>query len=113
MTKYDLDRKHAEIIASAPLPEGHSRLGETATRRLLEMLESDVLTYMKACGWHHSDLRTGEVLDELPYFGAVLDRQVIPGTRDPKDDDISWYGRITNPGAQAVAATLRKQLGDL
>ncbi|MCY3877545.1 MAG: type II CRISPR RNA-guided endonuclease Cas9 [Rhodobacteraceae bacterium] len=111
MTKYELDRKHAETIASAPLPEGYSRLGETATRRVLEMLESDVLTYseaVKACGWHHSDLRTGEVLDELPYYGAVLDRHVIPGTKDPKDDDITRYGRIANPTVHIGLNQLRR-----
>ena len=100
VARFDLDRRHAEKISGAPLPEGYSRLGETATRRILEMLESDVLTHgeaVKACGWHHSDLRTGEVMDELPYYGAVLNRHVIPGTQDPRHDDITRYGRIANP----------------
>ncbi len=111
MTRYGLDRKHAETIASAPLPEGHSRLGKTATRRVLEMLESDVLTYseaVNACGWHHSDLRSGEILDELPYYGAVLDRHVIPGTQDHKDDDIKRFGRITNPTVHIGLNQLRR-----
>ncbi len=100
MTEQGLDLGHAEATVDAPLPEGYSRIGETATRRILKALQSDVLTYSEAvdvCGWHHSDLRTGEVLSELPYYGAVLDRHVIPGTQDPNDDDITRYGRISNP----------------
>ena len=111
MTKCGLDRKHAETVTVAPLPEGYSRLGETATRRLLDLLQSDVLTYseaVQACGWHHSDLRAGEVLDELPYYGAVLGRHVVPGTQDPKDNDIARYGRITSPTAHIGLNQLRR-----
>ena len=111
MTKCGLDRNHAEAVTGAPIPEGFSRIGETATRRLLEILESDVLTYsdaVKACGWRHSDLSTGEVLEELPYYGAVLDRHVIPGTQDPKDEDITRYGRITNPTVHIGLNQLRR-----
>ncbi|MBC6437417.1 MAG: type II CRISPR RNA-guided endonuclease Cas9 [Rhodobacteraceae bacterium] len=103
--KFSLPEDQARETANAPLPEGYGRLGETATRRILDVLKSDVVTYDKAvaaCGWHHSDTRTGEVLDKLPYYGAVLDKHVIPGSRDeskhnPEDQAAEYYGRITNP----------------
>lgn len=97
---YNLGADHAQATANAPLPEGFGRLGETATKRILAALESGVMTYSAAvavCGWHHSDGRTGEVLEALPYYGEILTRHVIPGTGVKTDDDIKRYGRITNP----------------
>lgn len=97
---HGLDEDAARATANAPLPDGFARLGEMATKRILAELEADVVTYNEAaarCGWRHSDGRTGECLDKLPYYGAVLDRHVIPGTYDEADDDITRYGRITNP----------------
>ncbi|AMY71134.1 type II CRISPR RNA-guided endonuclease Cas9 [Frigidibacter mobilis] len=105
MDRYGFDRDRARAIADAPLPEGFGRLGETATRAVLAVLiggttEQEVLTYSEAvaaCGWDHSRLGTGEVLDRLPYYGQVLDRHVLPGTGRPEDDEITRFGRITNP----------------
>jgi len=111
MEAHGLDRDHAEATANAPLPEGYGRLGLTATTRILAALESDVLTYsaaVAACGWHHSDGRTGEVLENLPYYGKILERHVIPGTYDPKDDDVTRYGRITNPTVHIGLNQLRR-----
>lgn len=111
MEVHGMDRDHAEATANAPLPEGYGRLGLTATTLILAALESDVLTYsaaVAACGWHHSDGRTGEVLENLPYYGEILERHVIPGTYDPKDDEITRYGRITNPTVHIGLNQLRR-----
>lgn len=70
MTTYSLDRAHAEATANAPLPEGYGRLGFTATSRILTALAAEVVPYsaaVAACGWHHSDERRGEILENLPY----------------------------------------------
>lgn len=110
-TTHGLDRDHAEATAQAPLPEGYGRLGLTATQRILTALEGDVIPYsaaVAACGWHHSDGRTGQVLDALPYYGEILDRHVIPGTYDETDDDITRYGRITNPTVHIGLNQLRR-----
>ncbi len=106
-----LDSDQAEATAHAPLPEGYGRLGETATRRILTALEADVILYSAAvagCGWDHSDGRTGEVVEALPYYGEILDRHVIPGTYDENDDDITRYGRITNPTVHIGLNQLRR-----
>jgi len=111
MATHGLDRDHAESTAKAPLPEGYGRLGLTATKRILAALEADVIPYsdaVKACGWHHSDGRTGEVLTELPYYGQILDRHVIPGTYNESDDDVTRYGRITNPTVHIGLNQLRR-----
>ena len=99
------DRDRARAIADAPLPEGFGRLGETATRRILDVLiggtaDHPVATYNEAvafCGWNHSQLGTGEVLERLPYYGQILDRDTLPGTGEETDDDVTRFGRITNP----------------
>lgn len=130
---HGLDRDHAEATANAPLPEGYGRLGLTANTRILAALESDVLTYsaaVAACGWHHSDGRTGEVFDPrrwidhpdeqpkdwewpLPYYGEVLTRHVIPGTynrkqHDPRTQAPAYFGRITNPTVHIGLNQLRR-----
>lgn len=110
-TAHTLNRANAEATANAPLPEGHGRLGLSATRAILAALESDVIPYSRAvaiCGWHHSDARTGEVLNTLPYYGEILERHVIPGTYDENDDDVKRFGRITNPTVHIGLNQLRR-----
>lgn len=111
ISTHDLDQGRAEAVAHSPIPEGYSRLGETATRAILDALVSDVLTYSQAVevsGWKHSDTRYDDVLDRLPYYGEILHRHVIPGTSDPKDDEITRYGRITNPTVHIGLNQLRR-----
>lgn len=111
MQSHSLDRDHAEAAASAPLPEGYGRLGLTATTRILAALEADVMPYsaaVAACGWDHVDGKTGEVLKKLPYYGAILDRHVIPGSYDENDSDVERYGRITNPTVHIGLNQLRR-----
>lgn len=111
--KCGLDEDRAAQIAKAALPEGHGRLGETATRLILEKLKADVVTYSQAveqCGWHHSDDRTGEVLDRLPYYGELLSRDIPPGSFDPADADQpeAYWGKITNPTVHIGLRQLEK-----
>jgi len=111
VTDQGLSQDNAEASANAPLPEGYGRLGLTATQRIVKALEAKVITYSTAvasCGWHHSDGRTGEILNDLPYYGKILERHVIPGSYDDKDDDITRYGRITNPTVHIGLNQLRR-----
>ena len=111
MAQHKLDQEHAKGTANAPTPEGYGRLGKTATTRVLAALQANVIPYsaaVAACGWHHSDGRTGEVLEALPYYGEILDRHVIPGSYDEKDDEITRYGRITNPTVHIGLNQLRR-----
>lgn len=121
MDRYGFDRIRAGAIADAPLPEGFGRLGETATRRILDVLiggtaDQEVATYNEAvafCGWDHSRLGSGEILDRLPYYGQVLDRHVLPGTGNPEDDDITRFGRITNPTVHIGLGQVRRLVNTL
>lgn len=108
-----LSPEQADATARAPLPEGYGRLGETATRRILDELKKEVVTYdeaVKRAGWHHSDDRTGEILDELPYYGEILTREIPPGSFDPadKDNPERYWGKITNPTVHIGLRQLQK-----
>lgn len=92
--------------AAFNLPQGHGRLGPTATRLILEELKQDVITYDEAVRrvsekdrrfGHHSDFRTGEIIPELPYYGELLTRHIPPGTQNPDDPPEKRWGKITNP----------------
>ena len=108
---HGLDRSHATATANASLPEGYGRIGEIASRKILAALKADVITYDKAikvCEWHHSNHRTDELLDRLPYYGAILQRHVIPGSGQIEDDEITRFGRITNPTVHIGLNQLRR-----
>lgn len=108
---HGLDADHAKAVGNAPLPEGYGRLGFNATKHILDHLQAKVCTYSEAvvkCGWHHSNQRTGACLDNLPYYGEVLERHVIPGTYNEADDEITRYGRITNPTVHIGLNQLRR-----
>jgi CRISPR-associated endonuclease Csn1 len=113
---YGFDAERALAIALAPLPDGTAALGETASRKILAALERDVVVYSAAvqqAGYHHSDFRTGEILDELPYYGAWLPQAVKPGSNDPDDDDATRYGRVSNPTVHIALGQLRRLINGL
>lgn len=106
-----LDEAAAVAVAKANLPEGHGRFGEIATRRLIEALKAEVITYDKAAlkaGFHHSDQRTGEVFDLLPYYGEILTREIAPGKAEYGDDLERRFGKITNPTVHIGLRQLQK-----
>ncbi len=114
---YALDLETAEAIANARLPDGHGRFGLTATTKLLEQLKDGrdtdnyPVTYAKAAelaGFHHSDHRTGECHDALPYYGEILAREIAPGKEDYGDALERQWGKITNPTVHIGLNQLRK-----
>lgn len=110
-TQYDLNEDAALAISRARLPEGYGRFGETATRRLIDALKAGVVTYDKAAqtaGFHHSDDRTGEIRDRLPYYGEVLTREIAPGKTEYGDEDERRFGKITNPTVHIGLRQLEK-----
>lgn len=113
----ELTEDQAKAVAAARLPQGYGRFGETATTKLIEALEAEVVVYseavVKAGLGHHSDFRTGEVHDDLPYYGAVLERHIMPGTADPSDPEELRIGRLTNPTVHIGLNQLRRVVNDL
>lgn len=114
MSTHGVDPEQAKAIGRVPLPEGYGRLGETASRKILAELKKDVVTYDKAekaaLGKSHSDFRTGEILDQLPYYGEILTREIPPGSLDPNDSEEVRWGKITNPTVHIGLSQLRRLL---
>jgi len=100
----DVDEETAQALANASLPDGYGSLSLEALEKILPALSKDVTTYDKAviaAGFEsHSQLTfgetTGEVLNELPYYGIPLKRFVAFEKPDPKSDE-ERYGKIANP----------------
>ncbi|MBI1360427.1 MAG: type II CRISPR RNA-guided endonuclease Cas9 [Alphaproteobacteria bacterium] len=119
MSECELDEDRARRVAGASLPEGYGRVGETASRALIRELaapgkDGRVIVYSEAVErapelGHHSDFRTGEVRDELPYYGEILERHIIPGTGDPADENLEKrLGKLTNPTVHIGLNQLRR-----
>jgi CRISPR-associated endonuclease Csn1 len=130
MREYKLNDAQARECAGVPLADGYSRFGATANAAILDALifERDdkgfVVPYSEAVrragekagfDWHHSDERDGVILDALPYYGATLQRHVLPGSFDRADrrDEARYFGRISNPTVHVGLNQLRKVVNAL
>ncbi|MGN6268551.1 MAG: type II CRISPR RNA-guided endonuclease Cas9 [Sphingomonas sp.] len=111
-----LDEAAALKVAEVRPPEGHGRLGETATRLILEQLKigemnGAPITYsqaVEACGWHHSDDRPEKGALKLEYYGEWLTRDIPPGSQNPSDPIEKRFGKVTNPTAHIGLRQLEK-----
>lgn len=121
--KYGLSADQSKMVASAHLPSGYGRFGLSATSRLIDALrdgtnaDGRVIVYSEAvqqAGFaHHSDFRTGEVHDKLPYYGVALERHIMPGTGEPSDPEEMRVGRLTNPTVHIGLNQLRRVVNRL
>ncbi|MDO5668225.1 MAG: hypothetical protein Q4G44_10435 [Alcaligenaceae bacterium] len=100
----EVTQETAKLIANTSLQSGYGALSERALNLILPKLKESVITYDKAvvaAGFEsHSVLdksADGEILDELPYYGEILQRQVGFGTSNPEDIPEVRYGKINNP----------------
>ena len=121
---HGLSGEQAANVTGARLPEGYGRFGETATKALIAELEKEVVVYSEAVQraglGHHSDLRDGRIWQDdkgnpaLPYYGAVLERHILPGTADPDEQDEALRtGRLTNPTVHIGLNQLRRVVNAL
>lgn len=120
ITQTGVDEQSAEALANVALPEGYGKLSLSAIKRILPMLKAEVMTYDKAVLAanfdHHSHLgiaATGEILDVLPYYGAVLERHVGFGSGNVDDSDEKRFGRIANPTVHIGLNQVRRVVNDL
>ena len=120
-SQYKLEESVAESIANVRLPDGYGSLSKSALDLILPELEGDVVTYDKAvknAGFEsHSALslaeKTGEIHDELPYYGNPLERHVAFGTGDPSDPEEKRFGKIANPTVHIGLNEIRKVINNL
>ena len=55
----------------------------------------------------HSEKRTGEVVERLPYYGAWMP-DVVTGSGDLRDDNQKRWGRLPNPTVHIGLGQLRR-----
>jgi len=114
---HGLEESVARGLANTKLPDGHAAVGPTAMRRISDELEADVITYNEAvqrAGFpHHSDFRHDVSAPALPYYGAVLDRHIIPGTGEPEHEEQDRIGRLANPTVHIGLNQIRKLINAL
>ena len=109
MAETGLNKAAARRVSGATLPEGHARLGLRAIGRLLPHMEAG-LRYDEAATleYHsHSEKRTGEVVERLPYYGAWMPNAVT-GTGDQRDGNQKRWGRLPNPTVHIGLGQLRR-----
>jgi CRISPR-associated endonuclease Csn1 len=116
----NIDEATAEHIANAGLPEGYGNLSQEALSAVLPELIKDVVVYseaVKRAGFDsHSSLShsetTGEVMNELPYYGDPLRRHVAFAKDNPRNDE-ERFGKIANPTVHIGLNELRKVVNAL
>ena len=116
---WGLDDDATEAVSTVALPEGYVRLSEKAIMKLLPIMEDQGLNYSEAVAevseyGHHSDFRPNQAHDRLPYYGQVLNRQVVGGDASkPKTDEVGHYGRIANPTVHIGLGQMRRVMNRL
>ncbi len=112
ISDWNVNQTQAENIASAPLKDGYGRVSLKAIRKILPELQNGH-GYAGACqraAYHHSDDRTGEVFERLPYYGEILPESLIGGTFSEADRNRPeiYFGKINNPTVHIVLNQIRK-----
>ena len=110
----------ALATARTVLPAGYYRLSELAISKVLSKLQEDVVTYDKAvaaAGYaSHSRLghteATGEVFDQLPYYGEILQRHTAFGDPQAATPE-GRFGRVANPTVHIALGQLRLVVNEL
>ncbi len=115
-TNAGLDAGTAERVVYALLPDGHSRLGLRAIRKILPFMEGG-MNYpdaAKAAGYDHTLLPTGEISKTgyLPYYGEWLQNEVL-GSGDPIHTNDRRWGRFPNPTVHIGLGQLRRVVNAL
>ncbi len=118
IAEWDFDETQAETVSHVSLPSGYGSLSEKAIRKLLPHLERGLVLSdaAKAAGYHHSDFRSSEAHDSLPYYGQILQRDVVDANpkKDPeREGEPACYGRIPNPTVHIGLGQLRRVVNRL
>ena len=108
--EFGLDDQRAEAVASTPLPTGTTHLSKVAIECLLPHMRAGLLYHEaveKAGLGSHSAPHGDGSLDCLPYYGKVLERDVVGGREDGRTD-VERFGRIANPTVHITLGQVRQ-----
>ena len=107
------EEKIESILDTAlSLEEGTGSLSAEAMHRILPFLKEGQL-YYNACtlaGYSFNKKYDGEILDKLPYYGAILHGAILGANpqSDPEKEPEKYFGKITNPSVHVALNQLRK-----
>jgi CRISPR-associated endonuclease Csn1 len=105
-----LAEPNARMVARVSLPEGHAAIGRTAMAKIVPEIVEQGLDYhhaAKAAGYEPSDFRGDGSMDALPYYGEILDRQVIGDSGNLTDPPEKQFGRFPNPTVHVALNQVR------
>ena len=130
--KYALSEEQAESVANTSLEDGTASLSLKALEKINPFLrkgqpyhqavESAGYTFSlktkdKLPEYYDSFINpeTGELYDELPYYGQAMPKAVIGGTHAVMDKDFpeKHYGKINNPTVHIALNQVRKLINEL
>lgn len=120
--EFGLTEDQAEAASQVYLPDGYGRVGLKALRKIVPIMlreandKGEPLHYSDAAqqaGYQHSELPTGELLDELPYYGEVLKRYTAPVRAASAPAEEQRYGRLANPTVHIGMNQVRKLVNAL
>ena len=97
---FSLTDAEADLLTRIQLPEGYASLSRRALEHIVPELEAAVTTYDQAVArtlyGSHSDFYDGELHEQLPYYGELLQAYTspMPTAKNKKERE---FGRIANP----------------
>jgi CRISPR-associated endonuclease Csn1 len=106
----------AQTALGVTLADGHAALSAKAMGRILPQLEAGhgYAEAVQLAGYaHHSDRRTGEVRDELPYYGEILFQRIGTGSNEDADPEEKRFGRAPNPTVHMALNEVRRVVNAL
>lgn len=114
--KYNLSEEQAEYIAGINLPVGYGKISMLALNKIIPHLNKG-LGYAEACEeaeYHHSYFQK-DVLAKLPYYGEVLQDEVIPGSgaEEDKNNPEKYFGKINNPTVHIGLNQIRRLVNEI
>lgn len=105
----------AEQMLHAKIPDTMAKFGMTVTRQMLPLLQQGLSEYeaLSELGYQHSRFNTGEIMEQLPYYGAIpdLERHTVP--MKSSDPMVDQYGRVSNPTVHLALNQLRKLVNQI
>lgn len=81
-----LSAEAAAVAKAVGLADGRAALSARALGKILPFLEAGEVysSAVQSAGYsHHSDRRTGEIRERLPYYGEILHVRVGTGSGEP------------------------------
>lgn len=127
MKRFSISEYTAENCLNAPLKDDTAHISSKAARLMLEKMREGIVEQKAAIAvaqetpeFKNPSRAKGDdgkylLLEWLPYYGEAFrdDRHIILGTANPKDDDRTRWGGVTNPTVHIALNQIRQVVNEL